>query len=135
MKRTIFITAVLFFILVPALVACSNNALDEQASPSVDEGDPTAGEQVYTRACATCHGPKGEGVPGLSKDMTRSEFIADKTNQELVEFIELGGSPGEPLIMLPKAGNPALTQVNLNDVVAYLRTLQGQSIGLGRGED
>jgi mono/diheme cytochrome c family protein len=83
----------------------------------------------------TCHGSEGEGIPGMSKDMTQSELIASNTNQELVEFIKLGGAPDEALVMLPKAGNPALTDANLYDVVAYLRTLQEQSIGLGRGED
>jgi hypothetical protein len=41
----------------------------------------------------------------MSKDMTHSELIAGKTDQELVEFIKLGGAPGEPLVMLPKGGS------------------------------
>ncbi len=56
--------------------------------------------------------------------MTQNRFIATKTNQELVEFIKTGGVPDEPLIMLPKAGNPSLTDEDLYDVAAYIRSLQ-----------
>jgi mono/diheme cytochrome c family protein len=135
MKRTLFITTVLFLMLVAGLAACRGGAPEEASPAPIDAGDTAAGEKVYARACVTCHGSKGEGVPGMSKDMTQSELIAGKTNQELVEFIKLGGAPGEALVMLPKAGNPALSDANLYDVVAYLRTLQEQAIRLGQGKD
>jgi mono/diheme cytochrome c family protein len=107
------------------LAACRGTPGEAAAAP-IGGGDPVAGEVIYGRVCLTCHGSKGEGTPGLSRDMTQSELIADKTDQELVGFIKLGGAPGEPLVMLPKGGNPALTDANLYDVVAYLRTLQEQ---------
>jgi hypothetical protein len=56
--------------------------------------------------------------------MTQSQLIASKTDPELVKFLKAGGEPGEPLVMLPKGGAPSLTDQNLVDVVAYLRTLQ-----------
>jgi hypothetical protein len=56
--------------------------------------------------------------------MTQSESIASKTDQELVEFIRLGGVPDEPLVMLPKGGVPSLTDQDLVDLVAYIRSLQ-----------
>jgi cytochrome c len=135
MKRTLYITAVLILILIPGLAACRSGAAGEPTPAPIGAADTAAGEKVYARACMTCHGSKGEGIPGMSKDMTQSEVIASNTNQELVEFIKLGGAPGEALVMLPKAGNPALTDANLYDVAAYLRTLQKQSIGHGRSED
>lgn len=79
---------------------------------------------MFASACTACHGLKGEGLQGLSKDMTQSEFIASKTDRELVEFIKIGGAPDEPLVMLPKAGSPSLTDENLYDIVVYMRSLQ-----------
>ena len=78
--------------------------------------------------CAACHGPNGEGVTGLGKPFTTSEFIASKTDAELVEFLKVGRAVGDPLnttgvAMPPKGGNPALTDQELLDLVAFIRTL------------
>jgi hypothetical protein len=49
--------------------------------------------------------------------MAQSEFIITRTNEELVEFIKVGGVPNEPLIMPPRGGSPSLTDKNLVDIV------------------
>ena len=77
-------------------------------------GDPIAGEKIFVSACAACHG----------QDMIHSEFITTRTDPELVEFVKVGGLPDEPLVMPPRGGNPALTDKNLDDITAYLRSLQ-----------
>lgn len=77
-------------------------------------GDPLAGEKIFVSACAACHG----------QDMIHSEFIATKTDQELIEFIKAGGLPNEPLVMPPRGSNPTLTDESLDDIAAYLRSLQ-----------
>jgi mono/diheme cytochrome c family protein len=77
-------------------------------------GDPIAGEKIFVSACAACHG----------QDIIHSEFIATRTDQELVEFIKVGGLPNEPLVMPSRGGNPSLTDKNLDDIAAYLRSLQ-----------
>ena len=64
------------------------------------------------------HGPEGEGVSGLGKDMTASEFIAGKSDGELVEFIKVGRPPDDPLnttgvAMLPKGKADPLSQTGL----------------------
>jgi hypothetical protein len=56
--------------------------------------------------------------------MTQSELIASKTDPDLVKFLKVGGEPDEPRVMPPKGGAPSLTDKNLADIVAYLRTLQ-----------
>lgn len=76
-------------------------------------GDPVAGEKLFASACKVCH----------RKDVIRNDFVAGKTDQELVEFIKVGGAPGEPRVMLPKGGKPSLTDQNLYNIVAYLRTM------------
>ena len=127
MKRTLFANTALLLILALGLAACGGGAIRAAAPPTAPAGgDPVAGQKIFVSACAACHGSKGEGISGMSGDMTQSQLIASKTDQELVEFIKLGGVRGEPPVMLPKGGAPSLTDQNLVDVVAYLHTLQNK---------
>ena len=92
-------------------------------------GDPAAGQELFAGTCAACYGPTGEGIAGLGKDMTRSEFIAGKSDDDLVAFINVGRDPSDPLNttgvdMPPKGGNPALSDEDLYDVVAFMRALK-----------
>lgn len=143
MKKTPFLLASLFFATVLVLAACGggggaerlpqDSGADETQAPesaaaSVPSGDPTAGEDLFIGTCSACHGPEGKGVQGLGKDMTTSEFIASKSDAELVEFIKEGRDPSHPLndtgvAMPPKGGNPSLSDEDLYDIVAYVRTI------------
>jgi mono/diheme cytochrome c family protein len=101
------------------------------AAPAASAGDAANGEALYGKSCIACHGPGGVGVQGLGKDMTTSEFIAAKTDDELLEFLKVGRAPDDPLnttgvLMPPKGGNPAFTDQDLLDVIAYVRTLHKQ---------
>ena len=101
----------------------------EEAAAQVPAGDPARGEELFNQTCVACHGPGGVGVQGLGKDMTTSEFIESHSDQELVEFIKVGRDPSDPLnttgvAMPPKGGNPALSDEDLQNIVAYMRTLQ-----------
>ena len=100
----------------------------ETTAPSTAAGDPVAGEQVYSSTCAACHGPSAEGVTGLGPALTGNEFVATLSDDELVTFLEEGRPADHPdntsgIAMPPKGGNPSLTDQDLYDVVAYLRTL------------
>ena len=108
MKRVLLVMMVLLL----SLPACGGGVAKKAASPLT--GDPVAGEKLFASACAGCHG----------QEMTQNEFIAAKTDQELVEFIKAGGAPDEPLVMPPKGGNPTLTDEKLYHIAAYLRSLQ-----------
>jgi disulfide bond formation protein DsbB len=125
MKKHLFLTLVLLLALTVSLAACGGSSDADPAQ--VSKGDPAKGQENFT-ACSACHGPAGEGVPGLGKDMTHSEFIASKTDEELVEFIKTGRPASDPLNttgvdMPPKGGNPALSEEDLYDIVAYIRTI------------
>ncbi len=103
-------------------------AQPEPAPAQTSKGDPVAGQVLFTGTCSACHGPAGEGLPGLGKDMTASEFITGKTDDELLAFIKVGRDPSDPLnttgvAMPPKGGNPALSDNDLYNVIAYIRTL------------
>lgn len=136
-KKAILIT--LIILLAGLLAACGGGGATETADTEVkprDEaaaeahaGDPVAGEQQYQQLCSACHGPDAKGMPNLGKDLTTSEFARGKTDEELMEFIKTGRPSGDPLNttgidMPPRGGNPALTDEQIMDIVAYVRTLE-----------
>jgi disulfide bond formation protein DsbB len=142
MNKTTYLITTLMILLALGLAACggddggSERLPQEESSAGAEEapaaqasGDAAAGQELFMASCVACHGPEGEGVPGLSKDMTASTFIAEKSDDELVAFIKVGRDPSDPLnstgvAMPPKGGNPAYTDENLFDIVAFVRTLQ-----------
>jgi disulfide bond formation protein DsbB len=129
---------VLMALIVVFVVACGGSGGDNAGSPgetvaeeaaSVSAGDPDAGEEKFNEVCIACHGAGGIGIEGLGKDMTTSEFIAEQSDEELLEFVKTGRPIGDPLnttgIDMPaKGGNPALTDDQILDIIAYMRTLQ-----------
>jgi mono/diheme cytochrome c family protein len=126
MKRISLVITNLLFAGALLLAACGGGAPAEVAQ--VSRGEPNAGKDLFTSTCSACHGPTGQGVEGLGKDMTSSEFIAGKSDDELVSFIKVGRDPSDPLnttgvAMPPKGGNPALSEDDLYDIVAYIRTI------------
>jgi len=91
-------------------------------------GNPVLGKEYFMKTCVACHGADAKGLPKLGKDLTTSQFIKDKTNKELVEYVEVGRLPSDPLnttgiAMPPKGGNPALTEKEIIDIVSYVRTI------------
>lgn len=128
-----FVQAVLVGIL---LTACSSPSasgssqinLPEPEDFAALEGVPATGQSSYQSTCAACHGPQARGIASLGKDLTDSEFIKDRSDAELIVFLTNGRRSSDPLNetgleMPPKGGNPALTNQDLADIVAYIRTL------------
>ncbi|MFW6097485.1 MAG: c-type cytochrome [Chloroflexota bacterium] len=98
---------------------------------AVSAGDPEAGEQHFSEVCAACHGPGGEGIEGLGKDLTTSEFVAGLSDEELLAFIQEGRPVDHPdnttgVAMPPRGGNPDFSDEQLLDIIAHIRTLQEQ---------
>ena len=103
-------------------------------APAKTGGDPAKGKKIYNMVCIACHGPNGEAKPNLGKDIGKSEFVHGKTDDELLAFLKKGRAPGDPLntsgvAMPPKGGNPALTDEQLRDVIAFVRELQKKRYG------
>ena len=120
------------------LTACGGGG-DSSASADADQpaeeaaqvslGDAETGKEQYDMICVACHGPGGEGIEGLGKPFTTSTFLREKSDEEMVEVIMVGRPAGDPLNttgvdMPPKGGNPALTDEQIVDIIAYVRTLQ-----------
>lgn len=115
-------------LLVSACNGGGSTSPDPTDSPGMS-GDPVAGEALYA-TCASCHGPDATGLEGLGKDLTNSAFLAGLSDDELVAFLKVGRRADDPanttgVDMPPKGGDPSLSDQDLYDIVAYLRTLPG----------
>lgn len=89
-------------------------------------GDAAKGRELFVQNCARCHGPQGQGA------LQTSAFVASRSDAELIAFLRIGRPAHDPLnttgvAMPPRGGNPALTDEQLADIVAYLRALQRKS--------
>jgi disulfide bond formation protein DsbB len=96
---------------------------------ALSAGDAGEGETAFAGTCTACHGPDAHGMPGLGKDLHANAFVAEKSDEEMVAFLKVGRPASDPLNttkvdMPPKGGNPALSDEDLLNVVAYLRTLK-----------
>lgn len=88
----------------------------------------------YTASCSACHGQNAEGMEGLGLPLSTSGFVLGASDKDLVNFIKTGrpiwdenNSTG--LDMPPKGGNPAITDGDLEEIVAFLRAAQKASVG------
>jgi mono/diheme cytochrome c family protein len=112
------------------LAACGGgDTASAPTAPAAPSGNVAAGEILFQQSCASCHGPDAKGVVGLGKDMTTSEFIQGLNDEELLAFVKNGRSTSDPLNttgvdMPPKGGNPALTDAQLLDIIAFIHSVQ-----------
>ena len=139
MRKGLLIT-VLLLMAVLVLAACGGGEKAEPtkapaptptqapAAPEVPAGDAAKGKELYASSCSACHGPDGKGIQGLGKDLTASEFVKGLSDAELLDFIKKGRDTGDPLnttgvAMPPKGGNPALSDEQIMDIIAFIRSI------------
>ncbi|HRJ49920.1 MAG: c-type cytochrome [Phycisphaeraceae bacterium] len=120
----------------PAL-AVSTQPMVEQAAAALEAagGDAelaeyiASGDRIFHTACVACHGRGGTGIAGNGKALASNSFIQSLDDDALLDFIKKGRTPTDPknttgIQMPPKGGNPAMSDDDILDVIAYLRTLQ-----------
>lgn len=125
-KRTLTASLILIGLLALGLAACGGGSGSGPADTT--SGDAAQGATVFAGTCSSCHGPDAKGIAGLGKDLTTSTFVAGLTDADLATFIKTGRPTTDPLNttgvdMPPKGGNPALTDLDVTNVVAYLRSI------------
>jgi disulfide bond formation protein DsbB len=125
-------TKVIFGILIGALAlslaACGGGAIPAPTTAPTSAGNAANGETLFVGTCSACHGPDATGVTGLGKNLRTSTFVAEQTDEALLKFIQTGRPASDPanstgVDMPPRGGNPALTDANLADIIAFLRSI------------
>ncbi|MDP6460848.1 MAG: cytochrome c [Gemmatimonadota bacterium] len=96
---------------------------------ALEPGDAAAGAGLYLSTCMACHGMNAEGVPGLGPGMRENAFVSGLDDRAFVEFLKVGRAADDPanttgIPMMPRGGNPALTDQDLAHIVAHIRTLE-----------
>ena len=107
----------------------SDSAASSSTAPAATGGDAASGQVWYDGTCSSCHAPGGVGIDGLGKPLIGSAFLIGMTDDETVAFIKVGRPTSDPenttgVDMPPKGGNPSLSDEDIADIVAYLRTIQ-----------
>ncbi|HSB68511.1 MAG TPA: cytochrome c [Candidatus Methylomirabilis sp.] len=92
-------------------------------------GDAAKGKAKYQELCAACHGATGKGdgpaAAGLQtkpRNHTDAAYMGKLKDQQIFDTIKKGGQGmGKSPLMPPWGGT--LTDAQINDLVAYIRTL------------
>jgi len=100
---------------------------DASSADNID-GLDVVGKNIFVSSCSSCHGEQGEGMEGLGKPFTTSEFVAKSTDKELTTMIKMGrpiwdAANTTGIDMPPKGGNPALSDDELKDIITYIRSI------------
>lgn len=91
-------------------------------SVSAVAGDVGRGEVVYKGTCLACHGGDGGGsLPGVPDLGGKAGPLSQADAVLLRRMAEGFQTPGSPMAMPPRGGDPALTDADLNAVMQYMR--------------
>jgi mono/diheme cytochrome c family protein len=106
-----------------ALAFCMAQAAWAGGTGTASKGNPAAGAQVFNQTCVACHGDDGKGImPGMP-DFTQAHGVLSLPTKVLEKRITDGFSDGKaPMAMPPKGNNSSLTQADIRNVIAYLRS-------------
>jgi cytochrome c oxidase cbb3-type subunit 3 len=87
--------------------------------------EPDTGQQLYSAACAGCHGAKGEGGKGPA--LSNRAFLQLATDKYLVETVSRGRrGTAMPAFSDSSPAHRTLSRQEMESVVAYVRAWQGR---------
>lgn len=85
-------------------------------------GDPDRGAAVFNGACIACHGSDGSGsLPGVPDLTGRTGLLSQDDTVLLKRMTDGFQSPGSPMAMPPRGGDPGLTDADMKAVLKYMR--------------
>lgn len=97
------------------IISCGDSGSKTEKQPFESSGTPTAsapsGEDIYKRACASCHMAGGDGIANVYPPLAKSDYITDK-EKTILQVIK--GSSGE-LVVNGKTYNNTMPPQQLND--------------------
>lgn len=87
----------------------------------------STGKEVYEKTCIACHGADGKGaIPGAA-NFTDPKGPITKSDSVLLDHIAKGfQSPGSPMAMPARGGNPSLSDDDLKNALKYIRETFGE---------
>ena len=108
------------------LISCNCAVLMTLAGlSSATAADAGRGGEIYAQTCVACHGADGRGVlPGVP-DFTSASGPLAKEDALLQHITDGFQTPGSPMAMPSKGGNPDLTEEDVMSVLRYLREHYG----------
>ena len=90
--------------------------------PAILGQDAAKGEKLFATKCKSCHGAQGQGNPAIAKGLgvtfrdLKSAEVQKQSDAELKKLAMGGHGKKKPL--------KSVTPAELDDVVAYLRTMK-----------
>ncbi|PXX95763.1 c-type cytochrome [Halomonas sp. LBP4] len=117
------------------LLIAAGQAMAEDGPSSSDASPLEDGERIYLQYCASCHGPRGEGMPNWERQNAQGELPAPPHGPEghtwkhsdamLYRIVSEGWR--DPWNKTERLTMPAfkdlLSPAEIRDVVNYLKTL------------
>ncbi len=104
-----------------AFLQSSNFTVTSASAGSDTDSIGLSGEQIYKQTCMACHGADGKGaisgVPDFKERLSKSD---DTFPKHIIEGFQ---SPGSSMAMLPKGGNPNLSDQDIRKVLSYIKNL------------
>ena len=97
----------------------------EVDAETASHGDPRFGKQWFEDICSTCHGPTGDGyvAGGTGTAIGKAGFLSKASDGFIRETIKHGRSNTRMLGFQGAEGLANLTDEEIDDIIAYLRTL------------
>ena len=98
------------------------------AQPHSD-GDPKLGKVWFDEICVTCHGPGGDGYEagGTGTAIGKVGFLSKASDGFIRETIKYGRSNTRMVGFSGPSGLAALSDKEIDDIIAYLRTVPSKS--------
>ena len=102
-----------------------NRSAEVDAQPRAT-GDPRLGKVLFENICSTCHGPKGDGYAagGTGTAIGKPGFLNKVSDGFIRETIKYGRSNTRMRGFRGPDALANLTDQEIEDIIAYLRTLQ-----------
>ncbi|MBK8409997.1 MAG: c-type cytochrome [Sandaracinaceae bacterium] len=115
-------SAALALVLVVMILTGCEQPAEVVAAPTAKVSLP--GAPLYARYCALCHGGQGEGAAAdHANALTNPLFLGSATDTFLFESIRRG-RPGTPMSAFGVAAGGPLSDDEVRDVIAFLRSFQ-----------
>ena len=101
----------------------SSNFLPSAVAPATMSSG-LSGQEIYSQTCIACHGADGKGampgVPNFKERLSKSDDILFK---HITEGFQ---TPGSPMAMPARGGNPNYTNQDLRETLSYIRNNFGK---------